>query len=57
MVSEIGKRMDLPIAHDPELDEFKEDVHPEDVLETIESREEGDRGDTTASQLAVAERL
>jgi uncharacterized membrane protein len=36
MVSEIGKRMDVPVARQPELEELKQDVRPEHVIETLE---------------------
>jgi uncharacterized membrane protein len=39
MVSEMARRMDVPAAHEPELQELKKDVHPEDVLDTISKRE------------------
>jgi len=39
MVAEIGERMQVPAAQHPELDELKEDVHPEQVLETLEKRQ------------------
>lgn len=39
MVSEIAKRMDIPAAHEPELDALKKDVHPEEVLDTISRQE------------------
>jgi uncharacterized membrane protein len=40
MVAEMAKRMDVPAARDPQLEEFKKDVRPEEVLETISDREE-----------------
>jgi uncharacterized membrane protein len=39
MVSEMAKRMDLPVARQPDLEELKQDVHPEEVLETLEQQE------------------
>jgi uncharacterized membrane protein len=39
MVSEIAKRMDLPVARQPDIEELKQDVHPEQVLETLEQQE------------------
>jgi uncharacterized membrane protein len=36
LVTEIAKRMDIPAAHDPELDELRENVSPERVLDRIE---------------------
>lgn len=41
LVSAIAERLDLPAARDPELDELKQDVAPEKVLETIEKSEAG----------------
>ncbi|WP_260590750.1 DUF1003 domain-containing protein [Variovorax sp. DXTD-1] len=43
LVTEIAKRMDIPAAHDPELDELQENVSPERVLDRIEqpSKEAG----------------
>ena len=38
MVSEMGRRMDLDVARQPELEELKQDVRPEQVLETLEQR-------------------
>ncbi len=42
LVAEIAKRMDIPAAHDPELDELRENVSPDRVLDRIERREEGE---------------
>ena len=36
LVTEIAKRMDIPAAQDPELDELQENVSPERVLDRIE---------------------
>jgi len=36
MVSEIGKRLGISEAHASDLEELKQDVHPEEVLDTIE---------------------
>lgn len=43
LVAEIAKRMDIPAAHDPELDELRENVSPDRVLDRIEhpSKETG----------------
>jgi uncharacterized membrane protein len=43
LVAEIAKRMDIPAAEDPELDELSKNVSPERVLDRIErpSDEEG----------------
>lgn len=43
LVAEIAKRMDIPAAEDPELDELRENVSPERVLDRIE-RPEGEGG-------------
>ncbi len=39
MVSEIAKKMDVPVQNDPEIAELAQDVHPERVLDTIENNE------------------
>jgi uncharacterized membrane protein len=39
MVSEIGKRMDVPVARQAEIEELKRDVRPEHVLETLEEHD------------------
>jgi uncharacterized membrane protein len=39
LVTEMAKKMDIPAAHDPEIDQLAQDIHPEDVLETIEQHE------------------
>jgi uncharacterized membrane protein len=39
MVAEIGKRMQLPVAHHPELDELRKDVRPEKMLDTLQKHE------------------
>ena len=39
MVTELGSKMDLKTAEHPELDELKQDVRPEKVLDTIERRQ------------------
>ena len=36
LVAEIAKRMDIPAAHDPELDELQENVSPDRVLDRLE---------------------
>jgi len=36
LVAEIAKRMDIPAAHDPELDELRKNVSPERVLDRID---------------------
>ncbi|MDQ0571128.1 putative membrane protein [Variovorax paradoxus] len=43
LVAEIAKRMEIPAAHDPELDELRENVSPDRVLDRIEhpSKEPG----------------
>ncbi len=38
MVSEIGQRMGVPAAGSPELNELKSDIHPEEVLDELERR-------------------
>lgn len=43
LVSEIVRRMDIEQSEDPELEELKEDVAPEKVLETMEHQETGKR--------------
>ena len=39
LVTEMGHRMGIDEAHDPELTELSEDVHPEHVLDRIEATE------------------
>lgn len=41
IVSAIGEQMQVAPAKDPELDEFKRDIAPENVLDTIERRNGG----------------
>ena len=44
IVTEIGERLDVPSAKDPEIVELENDVRPEQVLETLErgnGREQG----------------
>jgi uncharacterized membrane protein len=43
LVAEIAKRMDIPAAEDPELDELSKNVSPERVLDRIE-RPSGEEG-------------
>ena len=43
LVAEIAKRMDIPAAQDPELDELSKNVSPERVLDRIE-RPPGETG-------------
>jgi hypothetical protein len=33
------ERMDLPVARQPDIEELKQDLHPEQVLETLEEQE------------------
>jgi uncharacterized membrane protein len=40
LVAEIAKRMDIPAARDPELDELRTNVSPDRVLDSIERRED-----------------
>lgn len=40
LVREMAKRMGIEAAHDPELTELAQDVHPERVLETMAAHEE-----------------
>jgi uncharacterized membrane protein len=40
-VSEIGERMQVPATKHPKLGELKQDVRPEQVLETMENKEDG----------------
>jgi uncharacterized membrane protein len=40
MTAEIGRRMDIASAKKPELEELKQDVRPEGVLETLDEAEE-----------------
>jgi uncharacterized membrane protein len=44
IVSEIGDRLGAPAAHQPGLDELKEHVKPETVLDVIESHEGASAG-------------
>lgn len=39
MVTEMAKRMDVPAADQPELNELRKDVQPEKVLDTLEKHE------------------
>jgi uncharacterized membrane protein len=43
MVQEIGQRMGIESAKDPELDELSQDVEPEHVLDTMEKHEEANK--------------
>ena len=45
IVTEIGERLNVPAARHPELAELKQDVRPEEVLETLERRQESARGE------------
>jgi uncharacterized membrane protein len=36
LVSEIAKKLDIEEAHDPELEELKQDVRPEKVMDTMD---------------------
>lgn len=40
LVQEMAKKMDIAAAHDPELRELAEDVHPERVLQTMAAHEQ-----------------
>ncbi|PSR53154.1 hypothetical protein AHMF7605_06220 [Adhaeribacter arboris] len=40
LVTEIARKMDIEEAHDPEITELAQDVHPEKVLDTMEENEE-----------------
>jgi uncharacterized membrane protein len=40
LVSAISRKMDIPEAHDPELQELEKDVHPEKVLDTMEKHQQ-----------------
>jgi uncharacterized membrane protein len=44
MISEIAKRMDLATARQPDIEELKQDVHPEEVLETLDEHDAARRG-------------
>ncbi|RYY89590.1 MAG: DUF1003 domain-containing protein [Comamonadaceae bacterium] len=44
LVTEIAKRMDVPAAHDPELDELARDVAPEHVLDRMRDHANPDAG-------------
>ena len=39
LVTEIARRMDVPEAHDPELEELSKDIAPERVLDRIQDTE------------------
>lgn len=39
LVTAIAKKMDIPDAYNPEIDELAKDVHPEKVLDTMEKHE------------------
>jgi uncharacterized membrane protein len=41
LVSEIARRMEVPAAEQSELEEMKQQVAPEAVLDAIENEEEG----------------
>jgi uncharacterized membrane protein len=40
LVQQIAKKMDIQEAHDPEIPELTQDVHPERVLDTIEKHQQ-----------------
>jgi hypothetical protein len=40
LVSAIAKKLDIPEALDPELQELSKDVHPEKVLDTMEQHQQ-----------------
>jgi len=46
LVRAIAGRMGIQEAQDPELNELAEDVHPENVLDRIEEREQQQRRST-----------
>lgn len=51
LVSAMAKKMDLDEATDPQLDELKQDVHPEEVLDTMEAiNTEEESGDPSGTQ-------
>lgn len=39
LVAEMAKKMDVAAAHDPEITELAQDVHPERVLDTMEQQQ------------------
>ncbi|CAN5367416.1 DUF1003 domain-containing protein [soil metagenome] len=39
LVTEIARKMDIPAAFDPEINELTADIHPENVLDTMERHE------------------
>ena len=45
IVTEIGERLNLASAQRPEINELKQDVRPEEVLETLDRRTQNARGD------------
>ncbi|OON69540.1 hypothetical protein B0919_09165 [Hymenobacter sp. CRA2] len=40
LVTAMAKKMDIAAAHDPEIDELAQDVHPERVLDAMEEHQE-----------------
>ncbi|MDB5020615.1 MAG: hypothetical protein JWQ28_1742, partial [Pedobacter sp.] len=42
LVTQIAKKMDIKDANEAELDELAQDVHPEDVMDTMEKHKEGE---------------
>lgn len=42
LVTEIARKMDIPAAFDPEINELTADIHPENVLDTMERHERAD---------------
>jgi uncharacterized membrane protein len=48
LVSAMAKQMGIDAATDPQLDELKQDVHPETVLDTMDAIKAEEDGDSTA---------
>jgi uncharacterized membrane protein len=42
LVTQIAKKMDIKEANEAELDELSQDVHPENVMDTMEKQKEGE---------------
>jgi uncharacterized membrane protein len=50
LVTEMAKKMDVAAAHDPEITELAQDVHPERVLDTIAQQQEHHAGRPDAAE-------
>jgi uncharacterized membrane protein len=46
LVQQIAQKMDIRAAHDPEIPELAQDVHPERVLDTIEKHQQKQEKET-----------